>query len=106
LFEGVSMPHYFRTIPGLDQGWTLCPNLDVALYQVLWVSESVTLLFYLQTHYEFVLLCLFLSICIVQTVCVCTLWTSCLLQNLKIKKLINSPRNSFVFTIYLKSGGV
>jgi len=28
------MPQYFRTLPGLDQGWTQCPTLDVVLYQV------------------------------------------------------------------------
>jgi len=26
------MPQYFRTLPGLDQGWTQCPTLDVVLY--------------------------------------------------------------------------
>jgi len=40
LFEGVCMPQYFRTLPGLDQGWTQCPTLDVVLYQVLQVSEK------------------------------------------------------------------
>jgi len=39
-FEGVCMPQYFRTPPGLDQGWTQCPTLDVVLYQVLRVSEQ------------------------------------------------------------------
>jgi len=39
-FEGVCMPQYFRTLPGLDQGWTQCPALDVVLYQVLRVSEQ------------------------------------------------------------------
>jgi len=33
------MPQYFRTLPGLDQGWTQCPTLDVVLYQVLRISE-------------------------------------------------------------------
>ena len=28
-FEGVCMPQYFRTLPGLDQGWNQCPTLDV-----------------------------------------------------------------------------
>jgi len=37
LFEAVSQ--YVRTLPGLDQGWTHCPTLDVVLYQVLRVSE-------------------------------------------------------------------
>ena len=32
-----------------------------------------------------------------QTVCVCTLWTSCLLKNFKITK-INFPRNTFVLS--------
>jgi len=39
-FDGVWMPQYFRTLPGLDQGWTQCPTLDVELYQVLRVSEQ------------------------------------------------------------------
>jgi len=35
------MPQYFRTLPGLDQGWTQCPTRDVVvLYQVLRVSEQ------------------------------------------------------------------
>jgi len=35
------MPQYFRTLPGLDQGWTKCPyTLDVVLYQVLRLSEQ------------------------------------------------------------------
>jgi len=34
------MPQYFRTLPGLDQGWAQCPTLDVVLYQVLRVSEQ------------------------------------------------------------------
>ena len=29
-----------RTLPGLDQGWTQCPTLNVVLYQVLPVSEQ------------------------------------------------------------------
>jgi len=29
LVEGVCRPQYFRTLPGLDQGWTQCPTLDV-----------------------------------------------------------------------------
>jgi len=33
-FEGVCMPQYFHTSPGLDQGWTKCPTLDVVLYRV------------------------------------------------------------------------
>jgi len=40
LFEGVCMPQYLRTLPGLDQGWTQCSTLDVVLYQVLRVSEQ------------------------------------------------------------------
>jgi len=28
LFEGVCMLQYFRTLTGLDQGWTHCPNLN------------------------------------------------------------------------------
>ena len=58
LVEGVCRSQYFRTFPGLDQGWIQCPTLDVVLFQVLRVSEqnsvrkvSVTLLFYLQTRY-------------------------------------------------------
>ena len=40
LFEGVWRLQCFRTLPGLDQGWTQCPYaLDVELYQVLRVSE-------------------------------------------------------------------
>jgi len=39
-FEGVCMPQYLRTLPGLDQDWTQCPTLDVVLYQVLPVSEQ------------------------------------------------------------------
>ena len=39
-FEGVCMPQYFRTLPGLDQDWTQCPTLDVVLYQVLRISEQ------------------------------------------------------------------
>jgi len=34
------MPQHIRTLPGLDQGWTQCPILDVVLYQVLWVSDQ------------------------------------------------------------------
>jgi len=34
------MPKYFNTLPGLDQGWTQCPTLDVVLYQVLRISEQ------------------------------------------------------------------
>jgi len=51
------MPQCFYTLPGLDQGWTQCPTLDVVLYQVLRVANnsvrkvSVTLLCYLQTRY-------------------------------------------------------
>jgi len=37
------MPQYFRTVPGLDQGWTQCPTLDVAWYQALRVSETIVL---------------------------------------------------------------
>jgi len=58
LFGDVYMPHYFDTLPGLDQGWTHFSTLDVVLYQVLRVSEqysvkkvSVTLSFYLQPRY-------------------------------------------------------
>jgi len=40
LFEGVCMPQYFLTLPGLDQGWTQCPTLNVVLYQVLRDSEQ------------------------------------------------------------------
>ena len=40
LFEGVCMPQHFRTLPGIGQGWTQCPNLDVVLYQVLHVTEQ------------------------------------------------------------------
>jgi len=53
LFEGVSIPQCF-TLPGLDQGWTQCPALNVVLYQVVRVSVkkvSVTLLFYFKTCY-------------------------------------------------------
>jgi len=39
LFEGVCMPQYFRTLPGLDQGWTQY-TLDVTLHEVLRVSEQ------------------------------------------------------------------
>ena len=46
LFEGVCMPQYFRTLPGLDLGWTQCPTLEVALYSVRKVS--VSLMLYLQ----------------------------------------------------------
>jgi len=104
------MPQYFRILPGLDQGWTQCAAPDVVLYQVVRVANNsvkkvpVTLLFYLQTRY-LSYCCVDLSICIVQTVCVCTLWTSCLSQNFKIKK-INLPRNKFIFTTYLNSGQV
>jgi len=66
---------------GLDQVWTQCLTLDVVLYQLLRASE--------QQCYEsvcnpvvlppnsllIVLMCLLLSICIVQTVRVCTLCT-------------------------------
>jgi len=70
------------------QGWTKCPTLDVVLYQVSRVSEQWCYPAVLPPNsLVMVLLCLFLSTCIVQTVCVCTLWTSCLLQNLKIKKI-------------------
>jgi len=34
------MPQHFRTLPGIGQGWTQCPNLDVVLYQVLHVTEQ------------------------------------------------------------------
>jgi len=34
------MPYYFRTLPGLDQGWIQCPTLDVVLYLVLRASEQ------------------------------------------------------------------
>jgi len=67
-FEGVGMPQYFCTLPGLDQGWTQCPTLDVVLYQVLRLVNnsvrkvSVTLLFYLQTRYE-----LFCCVCVYQS---------------------------------------
>jgi len=40
LFEGVCRPQYFRILPGLNQGWTQCPTMDVMLYQVLRVSEQ------------------------------------------------------------------
>jgi len=66
---------------GLDQVWTQCLTLDVVLYQLLRASEQ-------QCHecvcnpvvlppnsLLIVLLCLFLPICIVQTVCVCSLCT-------------------------------
>jgi len=33
------MPQYFRTLPGLDQGWTQY-TLDVTLHEVLRVSEQ------------------------------------------------------------------
>jgi len=66
---------------GLDQVWTQCLTLDVVLYQLLRASEQ-------QCHESvcnpvvlppnsllIVLFCLFLPICIVQTVCVCSLCT-------------------------------
>jgi len=34
------MLQYFRTLPGLDQGWTQCPTLDVVLHQMLRVGEQ------------------------------------------------------------------
>jgi len=34
------VPQRIRTLPGLDQGWTQCPTLDVVLYKVLRVSEQ------------------------------------------------------------------
>jgi len=34
------MPQYFRTLPGLGQGWTQYPTLDVVLYQVLRADEQ------------------------------------------------------------------
>jgi len=34
------MPQCFRTLLGLDQDWTQCPTLDVALYQVSQVNEQ------------------------------------------------------------------
>jgi len=34
------MLQYFHTLPGLDQGWTQCPTLDVVLNQVLQVCEQ------------------------------------------------------------------
>ena len=40
LFEGVCMPQYFHTLPGLDQSWTQYLTMDVVLYQVLRVSEQ------------------------------------------------------------------
>ena len=52
-----------------------------------------------------ILLYPFLSICIVQTVCVCTKWTSCLLQILKLKKLNTFLKKCIFFTTYLKLGG-
>ena len=39
-------------------------------------------------------LCLLLSICIVETVCGCALWTSCLVQTLKVKNAVEN-RNRF-----------
>jgi len=35
------MTQYFRTLSGLEQAWTPCPNLDVVLYEVLLVSEQL-----------------------------------------------------------------
>jgi len=32
--EGMRVPQYFCTLPGVDQGWTWCLNLDVVLYHV------------------------------------------------------------------------
>jgi len=40
LYEGVCIPQYFRTLPGLDQGWIQCPALDVVPSQVLRISEQ------------------------------------------------------------------
>jgi len=40
VFEGVCMPQYFHTLPGLDQGWIQCPTLNVVSYQVLRVSKQ------------------------------------------------------------------
>jgi len=34
------MPQYFRTLPGLGQGWTQYPTLDLGLYQVFRISEQ------------------------------------------------------------------
>jgi len=73
------MPQHFPTLHGIDQGWTRCPNLDVVLYRKFLILPSNSQLI--------VLLCLFFSTCIVLTVCVCIQFTSCLLQNLKIKKI-------------------
>jgi len=39
-FEGVCMPQYLRTLPGLEQGSTQCPTLGAVLHQVLLVSEQ------------------------------------------------------------------
>jgi len=62
------MPRYFRTLPGLDQGWTQCSTLDVVFIKCNGLMNnsvkkvSVTLLFYLQTRYE-----LFCCVCFYQS---------------------------------------
>ena len=70
------MPQYFRTLPGLVQDWTQCHTVDVVfLYLVSRVSgqlcpESVCNPVVLPPNsLSIVLLCLFSSICIVQTMC-------------------------------------
>ena len=102
--------------PGFSQCWTTFPNmwfsrptLDVVLYHVLRLSQqlcwesvcNVMLYEVLQVSEKYRysygpttnaiqnVLCLLLSICVVQMVRACALWTSCLVQRVKYENKYN-----------------
>jgi len=56
------MPRHLPTLPGLNQGWTHCPALDVVLCYGLANNSIIP-----PNSLLVVLLCLLLSICIVYT---------------------------------------
>ena len=112
LFEGVCMPQYFCTLPGLDQGWTQGPTLDVVLYQVLWVSEQYSWkslcnpVALPRNSSLVVLLRLFLSICIVQTVCLYSMDFMFVAKTLKWKALNKFTKKYIRFYNPFKVRGV
>jgi len=65
-FEDACRPQRTHTSPGIGQGWTLflnmqflCPSLDVVFYQVLGVSEQVSVILwsYHQRRYKTFCVC-------------------------------------------------
>jgi len=67
-------------------------------------ATFVTLLFYLQTRYNWLFCCDYFYQPALCRLCVCTLWTQCLLQNLKIEKWNKFTKKYIFYNLLIVKG--